>query len=43
MRFALKFTNGFWKTFDTVDYTDVRLHYLRIDAERHVNFLNNAL
>ena len=42
MRFALKFTNSFWKTFDTVDYTDVRLHYLRIDAERNVNFLNNA-
>ena len=43
MRFALKFTNGFWKTFDTVDYTDVRLHCLRTDAERHVNFLNNSL
>ena len=43
MRFALKFTNGFWKTFDTVDYTDVRLHSLRTDAERHVNFLNNSL
>ena len=43
MRFALKFTNGFWKTFDTVDYTDVRLHYLRTDVERHVNFLNNSL
>ena len=43
MRFALKFTNGFWKTFDTVDYTDVRLHYLHTDAARHVNFLNNSL
>jgi hypothetical protein len=32
MRYIVKFTNGFWKTFDTENYTDVALHYLKTDA-----------
>lgn len=40
MRYITKFTNGFWKTFDTVDYTDVRLHYLETDAVAFTANLN---
>lgn len=40
MRYITKFTNGFWKTFDTVDYTDVRLHYLKTDADNFTANLN---
>lgn len=29
MRFALRFNNGFWTTFDTHAYRPVRLHYTK--------------
>ena len=32
-RYVTKFNNGYYKTFDTVEYTDVALHYLRSVAE----------
>ena len=34
-RYVLKFNNGYYKTFDTVDYTDVCLHYLKSQAEEY--------
>lgn len=39
-RYTVKFTNGFWKVFDSVDFSDVKLHYLRTEAEQHAEFLN---
>ena len=32
-RFQTRFSNGFWKTFDTVTYTSVRAYYLLADAK----------
>lgn len=39
-RYIVKFTNSFWKVFDRVDFSDVKLHYLRTEAEQHAEFLN---
>lgn len=39
-RYIVKFTNSFWKVFDRQDFSDVRLHYLRTEAEQHAEFLN---
>ena len=39
-RYTVKFTNSFWKVFDRVDFSDVKLHYLRTEAEQHAEFLN---
>jgi len=41
MRYIVKWTNGYWKTFDTVQYTDVAMHYLKTEAEANVLRLNN--
>lgn len=40
-RYEVRFTNGYYKAFDNEVYTDVALHYLKTDAEKHVEFLNN--
>lgn len=39
-RYTIKFTNGYWKVFDSLDYSDVKLHYLQSEAIAHVNYLN---
>ncbi len=41
MRYIVKWNNGFWKTFDTVNYTDVCLHRLKTEAEENVKRLNS--
>lgn len=33
-RYVVKFNNGFYKTFDSVEYTDIALHYLKSTAEQ---------
>lgn len=40
MRYITKFTNSYWKTFDSETYQDVALHYLRKDAIQHCKNLN---
>lgn len=39
-RYIAKFTNGFWKVFDTVEYRDISLEYLRKDAVEKASRLN---
>lgn len=31
-RFIVKFTNGFWKVFDSVEYTDMEKCFLKKEA-----------
>lgn len=31
-RYQTRFSNGFWKTFDTLTYSSVRTHYLHTEA-----------
>lgn len=31
-RYQTRFSNGFWKTFDTHTYTSIRVHYTQADA-----------
>jgi len=31
-RYQTRFSNGFWKTFDTLTYSSVRVHYILADA-----------
>lgn len=33
MRFIVKFTNGYWKLFDTVQYREVDIFMLKTDAD----------
>lgn len=40
MRYAVKFNNGAWKVFDSVNFTDVAIHRLKVEAQDHVNYLN---
>lgn len=40
MRYAVKFNNGAWKTFDSVNYTDVGIHGLKREAQDYVDYLN---
>lgn len=40
MRYTVKWNNGYWKTFDTVQFTDVSLHRLKTEAEANVARLN---
>jgi hypothetical protein len=36
-RFVIKFNNGYWKTFDTWNYTDVEIFLLRKEAEARLD------
>ncbi len=38
--FTVKFNNGFWKVFNTVTYTDVRLCYTKKEAQEVALELN---
>lgn len=40
MRYIVKWNNGYWKTFDMVQFTDVALHRLKTEAEAHAARLN---
>ena len=42
-RFIYKFTNGFWKAFDTVEYMDVQKCYLRKEAKDICKQLNGKV
>lgn len=43
MRYITKFTNSYWKTFDTEEYKDVQLHYLLKDAITFCKNLNEKI
>lgn len=40
-RFIVKFTNGFWKAFDSVEYTDVEKCFLKKEAIEVCKKLNS--
>lgn len=40
MKYTVKWNNGYWKVFDTVQYTDVMLCNLKTEAERHCDRMN---
>lgn len=42
MRYEVRFTNGAWKLFDTVEYTDVALFFVRTEADRACNDANSG-
>ena len=39
-RFQVRFSNGFWKSFDTEEYTSVDIHLLKKEAVQAVRKLN---
>lgn len=41
MRYTVKWNNGYWKIFDTVQYTDVQLCSLQTEANAVALRLNN--
>ena len=40
MKYVVKFTNGYWKVFDTVQYSDFMICNLKTEAEFHCKRLN---
>ncbi len=40
MRYIVKFTNGYWKTFDTEEYKDSGMFMLKKDAVQAAKNLN---
>lgn len=40
MRYQARWSNGYWKTFDTVGYKDVAMHLLKREADEAVTKLN---
>ena len=41
MRYQVRWTNHYWKTFDTHAYTDAAIHMTRAEAEANVARLNS--
>ena len=41
MKYVVKFTNGYWKVFDTERYEDASIHNLRSEAEVHCVRMNS--
>jgi hypothetical protein len=41
MRYLVRWSNGYWKTFDTVKFDDVAVHGLERDAREAVKRLNS--
>lgn len=41
-RYQTRFSNGFWKTFDTHNYTTVWVHHLWVDAKNAEARINTA-
>lgn len=40
MRYQVRWSNGYWKTFDAQAFADVELHSTKVEAERDVEALN---
>jgi hypothetical protein len=40
MRYVKRWSNGYWKTFDTVDYNDVRIHDTEREATESASRMN---
>lgn len=40
MRYQARWSNGYWKTFDTVAFTDIEIHGLQKDANDNAARLN---
>lgn len=41
-RFQTRFSNGFWKTFDTVTYSSWATHHTKADADIAVARINTS-
>jgi hypothetical protein len=41
MRYRARWSNGFWKTFDSQAFEDVAVHSTQVDAERHASASNS--
>ena len=39
-RYTVKFVNNYWMTFDTLNYENTHLHYLKKDAVEFTKKLN---
>lgn len=42
MRYIVRWSNGFWKAFDTMSFADVSIRFLKADAEATVHRLNRT-
>lgn len=42
MRFQVRFTNGYWRLFDAVEYVEVEVFFSRIEAQKTADALNEA-
>lgn len=40
MRYSTRWSNGFWKTFDSVAFADLATHSRKVDADVAVERLN---
>lgn len=40
MKYVVKWNNGFWKVFDTVQYSDIMICNLKTEADNHCKKLN---
>jgi hypothetical protein len=40
MRYEVRWSNGYWKAFDTITYREVALFYLKKDAVESTNSAN---
>lgn len=40
-KFIVKFNNGYWKVFDTLNYKDKAIHILQKQAIHHAEYLNS--
>lgn len=41
MKYVVKFTNGYWKVFNTQEYRDESMHGLKTDAEKACARMNS--
>lgn len=40
MRYEKRFANGYWRSFDTVNYTTVAIYDTQAECDKHLNVLN---
>lgn len=40
MRYETRWSNGFWKVFDTLNYTSIEAHHTRASADEAVRVAN---
>ena len=43
MKYVVKWNNGFWKVFDTVQYSDVAICNLKTEADSYCKRLNDKV